>query len=110
MNINFLDTSAVLNGAYKRFENVYISPIVLMELENIKTSQKDEKTKYLARQAVRDLITSKDIHFISADINCKKKFKKYPFLQDIHDHWLIAEAAALKNYKDDIFFMTADGA
>jgi hypothetical protein len=38
MNYYFLDTSAVLNGAYQKFDNVCISPIVLMELENIKTS------------------------------------------------------------------------
>lgn len=111
MNINFLDTSAVLNGAYKRFQNIYISPIVLMELENIKTSQqKDDKTKYLARQAVRDIITSKDIHFITANTHVKWKFRKYSILQNIHDHWLIAEAAALKNHSNEVFFITADGA
>ena len=110
MNINFLDTSAVLNGAYKKFENVYISPIVLMELENIKTSQnKDDKIKYLARQAVRDIIASTAIHFIT-NHNTKWKFKKYPFLKDINDHELIAQAATLKNHSNTVFFITADGA
>lgn len=110
MNINFLDTSAVLNGAYKRFENIYISPIVLMELENIKTSQnKDDRTKYLAREAVRDIISSKTIHFITK-VNIKWKFRKYSFLQNINDHKLIAEAAALKNHSNMVFFITSDGA
>jgi len=41
---HFLDTSAILNGALKDFqENIYISTFVLTELENIKTSfNKDE--------------------------------------------------------------------
>ena len=110
MNYYFLDTSAVLNGAYQKFDNVYISPIVLMELENIKTSQKDEQTKYLARKAVRDIIASKDIHFIITNTHAPKKFRKYPFLEDIHDHWLIAEAAAMKKYNNEIYFVTSDGA
>lgn len=110
MNYYFLDTSAVLNGAYQKFDNVYISPIVLMELENIKTSQKDEQTKYLARRAVRDIIASKDIHFIITNTHAPKKFRKYPFLEDIHDHWLIAEAAAMKKHNNEIYFVTSDGA
>ena len=33
MNINFLDTSAILNGELKNlFDKTYISPITLMEL------------------------------------------------------------------------------
>lgn len=43
MGINFLDTSAILNGALKKYiNNVYISSITLMELENIKTSAKKD--------------------------------------------------------------------
>ena len=111
MNINFLDTSAVLNGAYKQFENIYISPIVLMELENIKTSQKDEKTKYLARQAVRDIILSTNIHFTTISNSViKKGLRKYSFLSDINDHKLIIEAAHLVNHLNTVFFITADGA
>ena len=110
MNYYFLDTSAVLNGAYQKFDNICISPIVLMELENIKTSQKDEQTKYLARRAVRDIIASKDIHFIITNTHAPKKFRKYPFLEDIHDHWLIAEAAAMKKHNNEIYFVTSDGA
>lgn len=110
MNYYFLDTSAVLNGAYKKFNNVWISPIVLMELENIKTSQKDEQVKYLARQAVRDIISATDIHFITTNTHARWKFRKYPILQDIHDHWLIAEAAALKTHNNEVHFVTSDGA
>ena len=61
--INFLDTSAILSkNALKEFKNIYISPISLTELENIKTSyNKSEELKYLARSAVRDIIGSIDI-------------------------------------------------
>lgn len=36
MVINFLDTSAVLNGGLEIYSPCYVSPITLMELENIK--------------------------------------------------------------------------
>lgn len=43
----FLDTSAILNGALKKYPNALISPLVISELENIKTSAaKDEHIKY----------------------------------------------------------------
>ena len=35
--INFLDTSAILAGAMDSFFDIYISPLVINELENIKT-------------------------------------------------------------------------
>ena len=57
--INFLDTSAILNRALDVFDNIYISPLVLSELENIKNSNRDEHTKYLARQAVRDVLPAR---------------------------------------------------
>ena len=58
--INFLDTSAVLNGAMMLFDNIYISPLVISELEAIKTSDKSDYLKYLARQAVRDILDNKE--------------------------------------------------
>ena len=43
MTYNFLDTSAILNGALKKYPDAIISPLVISELENIKTSaSKDE--------------------------------------------------------------------
>lgn len=61
MILNFLDTSAVLNGALSIFDNIYISPLVLSELENIKNSNRDTHIQYLARQAVRDILASHKI-------------------------------------------------
>ena len=82
--INFLDTSAVLRkGALKEYTNIYVSPITLSELENIKTSSnKSEELKYLARNAVRDIIYSSNIgttEYISQH-KVDKTLKKYKFL------------------------------
>jgi len=60
MVINFLDTSAVLNGGLDLYTNCYISPITLMELENIKEG-KDKDKQYKARIAVRKIINSLSI-------------------------------------------------
>jgi len=65
---NFLDTSAVLNGALNDYSDSYISMIVLNELENIKTSaNKDEETKFKARKAARTILESKSISYGIAD-------------------------------------------
>jgi len=46
MVIHFLDTSAILNGGLHKYGTVYVSPLVLTELENIKQSNKNEQIKY----------------------------------------------------------------
>ena len=79
--LNFLDTSAVLAGAIPLYENIYVSPLVLSELENIKNSNKSDKIKYLARQSVRDILSSKNIQYsLIPDKDIEKLFKKYKFL------------------------------
>ena len=60
MIYKFYDTCSLLLNANHLFDNpnerTVISSITLKELEDIKTSnKKDEKTKYLARQAIRTL-------------------------------------------------------
>jgi len=61
---NFLDTSAILNGALNDYSDSYISMIVLNELENIKTSaNKDEETKFKARKAARIILESNNISY-----------------------------------------------
>ena len=78
MTIHYLDTSAILNGCLDLFENIYISPLVVAELENIKTSSTDLHTKYLARQAVRDILISKSILTIPlSQKKVDKLLKKY---------------------------------
>lgn len=108
----FLDTSAVLNGALNNYDNIYVSPIVVAELEHIKTSayQNDNK-KLRARAAVRDIINNKNIEWSFAP---QKKIvyllKKYSFLSDINDHRLICEALLLQREKEEqIAFVTYDG-
>lgn len=113
--INFLDTSAILSkNALKEFKNIYISPISLTELENIKTSyNKSEELKYLARSAVRDIISSIDIlttRFLSQR-KVDKLLKKYNFLRDINDHRMLCEAELLaRETGEKVQFVTADGA
>lgn len=105
----FLDTSAILNGFNYKRANAYISPLVIAELEHIKTSDKPAEVKYLARQAVRDIIQSYNINsFPISQKKVEKLLHKYDFLTDINDHRLLCEALILsKDHK--ISFVTSDG-
>ena len=86
--INFLDTSAILAGGLDSFFNIYISPIVISELENIKTDRnKDDNTKFFARQVVREIIQNNEYSFTCfAQKDILKEIHKHPFLTDINDH------------------------
>ena len=110
--IYFLDTSAILNGAYNIYGTCYISPLSIQELENIKTSNnKSERVKFLARQAVRDLLSSSFItptFFSRFQVN--RVLHKYKFLQDIPDHRILAEAILMLEKHDSVHFITSDGA
>lgn len=55
--ILFLDTNAIMDLAYsgKDIDHFVLSSITLMELEHIKTGNKDQITKYKARKAIRFL-------------------------------------------------------
>ena len=57
--IYFIDTSAVLEGALSLYDHshIYLSPLVLMELENLKTNG-NEHIKFRAREAIRTIIQS----------------------------------------------------
>lgn len=113
MDCYFLDTSAVLNGALKTYTNVYISPIILMELEAIKTAfNKSEEVKYQARQAVHNIIIAVGLHYTSfSQHKINKMLRKYSFLLPIPDHQLICEAELLGiNLNTSINFITSDGA
>ena len=111
---HFLDTSAILNGALKQYQtNICISPLAVTELENIKTSyNKDEHIKYLAREAVREIISSNNIEYsMVSQKQINKLLKKYNFLTDINDHRLLCEASALaEESNEEIEFITSDGA
>jgi len=110
MSLHFLDTSAILNGALNLFENIYISPLVLQELEHIKSSGTNAHTQYLARQAVRDIITSCDYRYSAvSQKQIDKLLKKYDFLSNINDHRMLCEALILNN-NNQVVFVTSDGA
>ena len=110
--INFLDTSVILNGGLSVFNNIYISPLVLTELEKIKTSDRNEHIKYLAREAVRDILSSTKINIIlPPQKEIDKILKKYNFLSNINDHRLLCEAIWLHNtIKEEVQFIASDGA
>ena len=110
----FLDTSAVLNGGLSLFDDIYISPLVVQELEHIKTSAtKDPHIKFLAREAVNYILTNQE-KFSWSLISQKKINKllnKYDFLSDIPDHRLICEALLIAADIDAVVgFATSDGA
>lgn len=114
MAYHFLDTSAILNGALRHFNNdIYISPLAITELEHIKTSyNKDDKIKYLAREAVREIIQYENIEYsMISQRQVDKLLKKYNFLSDIPDHRLLCEASIIANdLQQHIEFITSDGA
>lgn len=105
----FLDTSAVLAGAIKDNHDIILSPITLSELEHIKTADnKPDNIKYLAREAVRDILQNSYITFTMYD-NKKidRLLKKYNFLSNINDHRILCQAALAAN-NDIINFYTND--
>ena len=106
---NFLDTSAVLNGVAELFDNIYISPLVLSELENIKTNSDNEHLKYLARQAVRDIIYTTNYNTpLVSQRKVNKIINHNNFLQNINDHKIIAEAICCANIYEPVRFITCD--
>ena len=110
----FLDTSALLNGALKQYPKpqVWISPLSIQELENIKNSNRSDEIKYLARQTVRDIITSYDYNIYYANMQKVEKFiRKNSYLENTIDHKLLSSAAILaKEQQRPVQFVTSDGA
>ena len=112
--IVFLDTSALLNECANNYNKVYISPLTVKELENIKASStKDEHTKYLARHLVRDILFNERYEVVRGETEKEidRYIKKHSTLNDIADHRIIASAALLqKRLHEDVDFITSDGA
>lgn len=113
MNItHWADTSALLhqNGIINPAVGIAISTITVQELEQIKSSDKEENIKYRAREAVRSILMDNNLEVIMTN-NRKidKMLKKYSFLSDIPDHRIIcaAELYAIENNKN-IIFLTSD--
>ena len=109
---HWADTSALLHQPLLDSQvKIAISSITLQELEHIKNNDKEnQQTKFRAREAVRQILTSHMFDVIMID-NRKidKMLKKYPFLNNINDHRIIcaAEIYAIEN-DEDVIFLTSD--
>ena len=66
---HWCDTSALLHqkGLLDPDINIAISPITLQELEYIKEHEQDDKVKYLAREAVRAILTTQKFEVVPTD-------------------------------------------
>ena len=107
------DTSALLHqhGLVDPVKPIAISPLTLYELEKIKDNDKEkDKVKFLAREAVRSIMTTnKFVIPLSDNKKVDKLLKKYEFLSNINDHRIICEAelTAIEQNKN-IIFLTSD--
>lgn len=108
----FADTSALLNGCSNEYTQLWISPLIVSELENIKTSiSKNEHIKYLARQSVRDIIFSDHYKvFEPSQRKIESFIKHHQILSNINDHYILATAHLLRAHtNEDVTFITSDG-
>ena len=109
---HWADTSALLHqkGLIDPQVSTAISTITIQELEHIKSSEKDDKTKYKAREAVRSILNSGKFEVVMTDNHkIDKMLKKYSFLRDIPDHRILcaAELYAIE-HDQDLIFLTSD--
>jgi PhoH-like ATPase len=100
----YYDTSGLLNGQEKCFENPFIISIVtLKELEHMKTDKnKDFDIKYKTRNILRLLDANEEKYTISYQVNSKK-----PDFESTNDN-IIIESAVLQNNLSPITFCTDD--
>ena len=106
--IYFIDTSAVLEGALSLYDHthIYLSPLVLMELENLKTNG-NEHIKFRAREAIRTIIQSEIAMTTIPQKKILAILKKNNCLMEINDHKMICEALILNDY-NEVIFITSD--
>ena len=109
---HWADTSALLHQPLMNSKvKIAISSITIQELEHIKNSDKENaQTKFKAREAVRQILTSNIFDVIMVDNHkIDKMLKKYHFLNNINDHRIIcaAEIYAIEN-NQDMIFLTSD--
>lgn len=109
---HWADTSALLHQPLiGSSTKINISSITLQELEHIKNNEKESnQIKFLAREAVRKILTSNNINVVMANnYKIDKMLKKYSFLNNINDHRIIcaAELYAMEE-ETDLIFYTSD--
>lgn len=112
MITHFADTSALLHqkGLINPEVNIAISPLTVSELEYIKGHEDEKEIRYLAREAVRSIMTSNKFEVVMIDNKqIDKMIKKYSYLSNINDHRIICTAELLaKQQGKNIIFMTSD--
>ena len=105
------DTSALLHQKNDiNSQEWAISTVTLQELEHIKECSEDEQTRFKAREAVRQILSSTELNIIASNNHrVDKLIKKYPFLSNINDHRILcaAEIYAMEQH-EDIIFITND--
>lgn len=109
--IVFYDTSALMRLEYPIYGEAYISSIVFSELEGIKRDGNSHQ-KYIARHIVNELISSKDfIHEDYSQVKIDDFIKKHPYMPNINDNRIIAEATFVAEaHPNELFkFVTSDG-
>ena len=109
--INFLDTSAILNGALSDYSEIHIDSMVISELENIKTSHlKDEVIKASARQVAKRLLKDNKFVFIKQDTKKIQKYLKKYSLAENNDNKILCSALiyAHENKASVVRFITSD--
>ena len=111
---HFYDTSALLEKSedlFKEKEKIVISTTVLEELENIKTSRKDERIKRAARHILNILDKhNKDYEVINFLPKMLKPIKKKGFEEETNDLKILAAAIYYDTYHhpDETIFITND--
>lgn len=109
---HWADTSALLHqrGLLEPQVNIAISTITIQELEHIKSNEKDETTKYKAREAVRSILTTDKFDVVLTDNSrIDKLLKKYRFLSNIPDHRILCAAELYaQDIGHDMIFLTSD--
>lgn len=94
------------------FPNAYISPISLIELEQIKTAyNKDNEIKYKSREAIKNISNSVFLQITDyPQRKIQRILKKSPYLLDINDHKILATAELLGMQEKGVIFITSDKA
>lgn len=111
--IDYLDTSAILNDVSLLEKNlpIFLSPAVIAELEEIKTSStRDSEIKAAARKASRTLFENKNVsNYFFSQKEVEKIWKKFQWLPHNNDGIILAEAYLVQQKERGcLVFWTAD--
>ena len=100
----FLDTSVILSPSFRfsDYLKVYISIIVIEELDNLKNN---EKVGYFARQAIRNIVNANNVEIL-LDYKCTKSVHR--FLEHKNDNGILSFYCDLYNSDKEVVLLTDD--